>query len=283
MLKEILRENFGKLTFIYAIILVEFALFASVPYMTGLAIDELIAGRMGTLYLYGFILLLSLVIGGARRLYDTRVFGRIYTKRAKAIIDALRQSGLDQKRIISRYGLVGIYSDFFEYQLPSIMNVAVGMVVSVGMIAYLQPWLCVFVLPGIGCHLYFHSLTAALTQKREYELQHSREDISHALADGKECGSLLDNQMVTLIKKSDLESAGWSFADLISIVVELGCLLIVTKTGLTPGEIASVLLYLSSCMAKSQLAYSFFHMMKLMQMTDDLLLPSEQGKEDELN
>ena len=107
--------------------------------------------------------------------------------------------------------------------------------------------------------------------------------MSHALADGKECGSLLDNQMVTLIKKSDIESAGWSFADLISIVVELGCLLIVTKTGLTPGEIASVLLYLSNCMAKSQLAYGFFHMINLIQMTDDLLLPSEQGKEDELN
>lgn len=283
MLKDILRENFGRLTLIYAVILIEFGLFSAVPYLTGLAIDELIAGRMGAFYFYGFTCLLSLVIGGLRRIYDTRLFGRIYTKKAKVIIDALRQSGLDEKRIISRYGLVGIYSDFFEYQLPSIMNIVVGIVVSVAMIAYLQPWLCVFLLPGIGCHLYFHSLTASLTQKREYEMQHSREDISHALADGKECGGLLDKQMAVLIQKSDLESAGWTFADLISVVVELGCLLIVTKTGLTPGEIASVLLYLSNCMAKSQLAYSFFHMIKLMQMTDNLLLPSEERKENELN
>jgi len=207
------------------------------PYVIGLAIDDLISGKKDYLFIYAALLFGALIIGTARRMFDTRVFCRIYFNKATQVIGTLRKSNLDSKRIISRYGLVGFYSDFFEYTLPNIFNVIIGIVISLVMILYIEGYLIVFIIPAVILEIISHKYFSKIIQAKEYEMQNLREEISHDLADNKDCTGHLEEQLNVIVKKSDLESYSWAVADSISCIIEITCLLLITSSNLTLGEI----------------------------------------------
>jgi hypothetical protein len=283
MLNEIFKENKWRIIVIYTVSFVEFTVFSLMPYVIGLAIDDLMAGHYRAFFGYVALSVGAMVIGVFRRMYDTRVFMRIYTIKASMVIRSLMSSRLDYRRIISRYGLVGLYSDFFEYTLPNIIHSIIGIVVGISMIAVISPILLFFIVPAVVVELCTHVFFSRLIQKREYALQHTREEISHNIAEGKDCFHQLNDQYKIYVSKSDLESKSWGFVDLLSVVVELTCILTVTRSGLSLGEITSLLLYVNKIFEKTHMSFFFFTGVKLLKMSDDLLIDSNKYVVDELN
>jgi len=271
LLKEIFKENLVKLLVIYIIITTEMFIFSFLPYLVGLAIDDLLNKKYNMLFLYASSLIIAIFFGTFRRLYDTRVFSQIYTNKALATIENLKKSNLNEKRIISRYGLVGVYSDFFEYTLPNITSVVIGLVIAIAMICFIQHNLILLLIPYIALSMSLHMFFSKKSQNIEYKLQHVREDISHALAENQNCADFINNQKTLLIKKSDLESINWSICDSLSIILDLTTVIIVCNNNLTLGQITAVLMYTNRITEKINQSYLFFSQIRILEMTNDLL------------
>lgn len=274
MLQEILKQNILKLSIIYAIILIEMFIFSFLPYMTGLAIDDILNHKYNMLILYTSALVTAIVFGTLRRLYDTRIFSGIYISKAKDIIHNLKKSNLNQKRIISRYQLVGTYTDFFEFTFPNITNILISIIVAMFMIFYIKHSLLILISIYVTLTVTIHAYSSKKSQKIEYELQHTREDVAHGLAENQDCTSFLDKQKNLMVKKSDIESINWCICDSFSTILDIATILIVCKSGLTIGEITAILLYTSRITDKTNQAFWFFTQIRILQMSDDLLKKS---------
>lgn len=271
MLRQIFKESFWGIAFTYAVTLLEFTSFSLMPYLIGLAIDGLLVGQIGSFLTYSALLVFGMLVGTVRRMCDTRIFGEIYTRKAKSVIAALHRTTLDRRRMVSRYGLVGLYSDFFEFTIPNVMSLAIGLLVALAMISLIDPWLVALIAPSFCVTVLSNSMLSRRIQQREYEMQHLREEISQSLVDGKDCDGLLSEQLRVMVRKSDLESWSWCATDAVNLVVELACLYMVTTSGLTMGEITSVLMYTGRVFDKAHMVHPLFGSLRLVEMTDDLL------------
>jgi hypothetical protein len=274
LLQEILKQNISKLSVIYAIILAEMFIFSFLPYLTGLAIDDLLKQKYDMLFLYASALLTAIVFGTLRRLYDTRIFSSIYISKAKDIINTLKKSNLDGKRIISRYQLVGTYTDFFEFTFPTITNIFIGIAVAMFMIFYIKHSLLIIISIYVSLTIFIHAHSSKKSQKIEYQLQHTREDVAHGLAENQDCTNFLDTQRSLMVKKSDIESVNWCICDSLSTILDITTILIVCNSGLSIGEITAILLYTSKITEKTNAAFWFFTQIRILQMSDDLLKKS---------
>jgi len=122
LLKEIFNENKIGIIFTYFLTLVEIFVISILPYLIGTAIDNLLESNYEGITKYSFAWIFFVLVATFRKRFDTRVFSAIYYKKALKTIDNLKNQNLDEKKISIRYGLVGIYSDFFEFTLPNASN-----------------------------------------------------------------------------------------------------------------------------------------------------------------
>lgn len=271
MLKQIFQENSTKIGLTYCITICEFSIFASMPFVVGKTIDALINNQTYYIIFYIAILSIALTIGTFRRCYDTRVFAKIYISKAIDTVQNLKDSNLDSKRITSRYGLVGIYSDFFEYTLPNLFYIIITLITSITMITFLQPILVFFITPYALIIITTQSIFSKKSQKIEYELQHTREDIGQAIVEHQSCHSILEKQKILMIRKSDIESLNWFSCDLASIIFDVICILYITSSELTLGQITSVLMYANKIFDITRNSFFFFNNIRILQMANDLL------------
>jgi ABC-type multidrug transport system fused ATPase/permease subunit len=271
MLKEIFKENAARISFTYFITISEFVIYSFIPYITGLAIDDLITGNKRMLYVHGTILAFSIIVGGFRRAYDTRVFSDIYIKKASKTIKTLREKQFDEKKLVSRYGLVGIYSDFFEFTLPLAVRVFINISMAVIMISLIEYRILLFILPILCIVIYAQKITSKKTQKIEYTMQDTRENISKNLVENQCCNAELEKQKISLIKKSDIESVTWMFCDVLWSSAEIISIIIICSFGLSMGEITSILLYFTKIIMHTDMTFSLFSQIRLLEMTNDLL------------
>lgn len=278
MLKEIFKENKLRISLTYAITITEYIIFSLLPYNMGLAIDDLLAGNIKMLIIHSSILLFSIVIGAFRRAYDTRVFSDIYINKASKTIKLLRGKQFDDKKLVSRYGLVGIYSDFFEYTLPLAVRILIGTGIAFLMVAYIEYKIMYFVGPSIIAVLIIQYYSSKKIQAYEYTMQNTRENISESLVDKKDCDPHLETQKETLIRKSDIDCISFVCTDTLWGSTEIACIVIVCNLGLSMGEITSVLMYLNNIWGYLGMSCSLFYQVRLLQMTNNLLDFEEEKK-----
>ena len=138
LLKEIFNENKIGIIFTYFLTLVEIFVISTLPYLIGTAIDNLLESNYEGITKYSFAWTFFVLVATFRKRYDTRVFSAIYYKKALKTIDNLKNQNLDEKKISIRYGLVGIYSDFFEFTLPNASKAVFSIIISIFMIIFLQ-------------------------------------------------------------------------------------------------------------------------------------------------
>lgn len=271
LLKEIFNENKWGIIFTYCLTISEIILESCIPYMLGLSIDDLLCKKYFSLAYFIIPFLLVVIIGTFRRKYDTRVFSTIYKNKATKTIAQLKKIQLDKKKISIRYGLVGVYSDFFEHTLPNTVKIVLCIIISLIMIAFIQISLLIALLPFLIIIFLVHRNYGHSTQKVEYSLQKTREDISHSLIDDMDCGELLEQQKNLFIHKSDLEATNFFVSDSLALIAQVICILIITSSGITIGEITSVFMYCERVVYNGCNGFILYANFKLIEMTDDLL------------
>lgn len=271
MLKEIFQENKWGIIFTYFLTICEVSLESSIPYLLGITIDKLLVQKYEYIACFAIPFTARILIGTFRRSYDTRVFSNIYKNKAIRTINNLKNTNLDKKRISIRYGLVGLYSDFFEHTLPNMVRIVIYIIISLLLIAFIKFTLLMALIPFLILMFFVHKNYGNNTKKVEYLLQKSREDISHALIDDLDCDNLLENQKDLFIRKSDLEAENFFKSDTLALFVEIICILIVTTSGMSIGEITSVVMYFEMISINACNGFLVFANFKLVEMTNDLL------------
>ncbi len=127
------------------------------PLMLGLAIDGLLVGSRRELFLFVIVAGAGLVTGVARRLYDTRVYGRIFREICTETVARENQRDSPVSRISARTGFVAEFSEFFEYFLPAALTSILGLVGAVIMLFTLSATVgAVALLAGIFAGLVFY-------------------------------------------------------------------------------------------------------------------------------
>jgi len=88
------------------------------------------------------------------RLYDTRVFVRVYTRLACEVVQHARAQGIDSSVIAGRAALSREFIDFLEQDLPGIASAVIGLLVAVAVLIGMDPVI------GFACLLLFAPLAA---------------------------------------------------------------------------------------------------------------------------
>ncbi|MEO1015045.1 MAG: ABC transporter six-transmembrane domain-containing protein [Pseudomonadota bacterium] len=108
------------------------------PYLLGLAIDGLVEDDwLGVAYLAA-LQVGVLIIGGARRYYDTRVYARIYRDIGAEAVSAAQAAGVEITRTAARANMLREVVNFFEFRVPSIIRASIDLVGSLVLLAFLS-------------------------------------------------------------------------------------------------------------------------------------------------
>lgn len=271
MIKEILKENKLQIAFIYSLLIIQYMLFAMMPYLLGKAIDDLLQKDN-----FGLLKLLiaeisALFLGFFLKRYDTKVFMKIFCDKAIKAVQILRDKNILPSKIAARYQLVGFYSDFFEYSLPQIINAFIGAGTAlfmlyitdhkIGMIASLLFLFMILV----------NKIYSFKTQKVDLDIQNNKESVNHTLIENLEYKPHLISLSSNYVKKSNLDAANFFFNDSLSIIMHVSIMLMLVYTNPSVGAITSTLLYVDKLYGVTYNIFYFFMFMRSIENTNKLL------------
>ncbi len=226
-----------------SLLTVERMLGVAVPFVLGLAINDLIDGQMRGVWLLVGLEVAAIIIGTLRRLYDTRVYAGIYTD----IADRTAQNtGIDVSRRAARLGLARELVDFFEWELPELLAALIGIIGAFAMLLYMLPTIgALSVVVGLVVFTIFvisrgrmFSLNKLLNNEleRQVTMLESARDFSRQRH--------LSRLARWRIHLSDLEATNFAIAELFLSALIIGAVVITVRAGLNVGEVFAVMTYL---------------------------------------
>lgn len=215
----------------------------AVPFVLGVAINDLIDGHLRGIWWLVGLEVTRLIIGVGRRLYDTRLYAGIYTDIADK---TAQRSESPVSRRAARLGLARELVDFFEWELQELLAAVIGMFGSLVMLVYLLPTVGgLSVLVGIVIGLVFFASRRRMFSlnkllNNELERQVSMLESGEAFTRRRHLGRLARWR----IHLSDLEALNFGVADLLLGTLIIGAVVITVRAGMTVGEVFAVLTYL---------------------------------------
>ena len=215
----------------------------TVPFVLGLAINDLIAGGLRGIWWLIALEVVTLLLGTGRRLYDTRVYAGIYTDIADNT--ALRKD-ISISRRAARLSLARELVDFFEWELPELCAALVGIVGALGMLVYLLPTIgALSLVAGLLVGVVFATSRGRMFNlnkllNNELERQVTMLESERGFSRRRHLSRLALWQ----IHLSDLEATNFAIADLVLSVLIIGAVVITVRAGLSVGEVFAILTYL---------------------------------------
>ncbi len=151
---EILKAYKGRISITFFVLVLEHLLLLLEPLVIGIAINGLAARDWNGVYFFLGLETLIILVGVARRLYDTRAYGDIYKNIGQDISATAIENHDDLSPAIKRADLLQEVVGFFENELP----MALG-----STIAILGALIMLFVLaPPVGAVALFSAIVIAL-------------------------------------------------------------------------------------------------------------------------
>lgn len=210
------RQNRIWISVSYAILFVEYFIVALLPWLLGRAVDALLTGESVQFIQYLALCFGSFVIGVVRRRFDSRVFCRIWGHHVTHIVTDLIKRNVKKSKIISRSGMVRQFADFFETDLPMLVNALMDLVVAVGMVIWTVPLAGTCTTVCVGLSLLMSYFVACKIQQIETNLQRNRERIDQAVLaeDLDVIKTDYEERVKMFVKRSDwdaLVGAVWTY------------------------------------------------------------------------
>ena len=215
----------------------------AVPFVLGVAINDLIAGSYRGVWMLAGLEVAVLGIGTFRRLYDTRVYAGIYTDVADRVAS---KTTTPITRRAARLQLGRELVDFFEWELPQLIASIIGIFGAFVMLLYLLPTIgaiSVAVATVIG-------IVFVTSKRRMFGLNKLLNNELERQVTMLEADTPFSRRMHLSrlarwrIHLSDLEAANFAIAELLLAALIIGAVVITIKTGLSVGGVFAVLTYL---------------------------------------
>lgn len=215
----------------------------AVPFVLGIAINDVIDGSYRGIWLLLALELTVLTVGTLRRLYDTRVYAGIYTD----IADRTAQKiALPVTKRAARLQLGRELVDFFEWELPQLAAALIGIFGAFAMLLYLLPVIGVISV-AVGAVI---GLVFVASKRRMFGLNKLLNNELERQVTMLENDSEFSRRMHLgrlarwRIHLSDLEAGNFAIAELMLAALIIGAVVITIETGMSVGEVFAVLTYL---------------------------------------
>ena len=258
MLYNIFWNNKWRIGISYALLLIEFSVFAILPFLMGLAVDGVIAGDKKNFNLWIGVSVFALVAGFTRRRFDNRAFLHIWSKKATEIINGLIAKNVDRTKIVSRSYMVKEFAHFLEFTIPAVVSAIIDISVSLAML-----WIFV---PSVGFWMLLLAFLAVTTcyvfsiyiNRMEIICQHGREKIADSIMIDNTLGveNGYEDQRRSYVRYSDLDASSWGLLD---IIATAGLVIVIfSSSECTAGMVMANLTYCQKLFDKSCFVSHFF-------------------------
>jgi ABC-type multidrug transport system fused ATPase/permease subunit len=246
VIKSIFKANWGSICLTYVLFAVENLLCVIQPYVLGLAIDGLLKRSYEALGWFAVQHLGHLVIGVARRAYDTRMFGRIHADLVTQIVLDHRRRDVEVTRVVARSALSREFVEFFEQQVPIVIQTAFLMIGGLAILATYDTALvnlCVaLIVPACVLNTVYARRTFALSGRLHDALEREV-DVIHR-GEPAEIREHYETVAHCQIGLSDSEAKNFGTMELFVLALVVGSLVLSCGgVAATPGEIQAVLRY----------------------------------------
>lgn len=218
---EAIRPFRWRISLTYALTVIEDLLELSYPWATGLAINGLLAHdyRMTAPVMLAWML--HTAVGGARQMYDTRLYTEIYNAIVVDTVLRQRQAGIEPTAVAARSTMSREFVTFFEKDMAVVINAVVGIVGSAAILFYYDLLIgaataLLFVPVAVINRNYMRrslALNAALNNQLEREVgiidRAERQAVTGHFAEVRSWR----------IKLSDADARNWTAIELLSMLV----------------------------------------------------------------
>ncbi len=279
----IFRRYKWRISATFLLVVVESALGVLYPLLIGIAIDDLMQAQYQGLIHLGLLGLASIVIGSARRFYDTRIYAGIYQTVAVELVSREQAANATVSRTSARTNLLTEFVDFFEDSMPDLLGAVVALVGILIIVAGLS--LPVF----IGCLLLLVlvALVYTITAGRNYRLNAGYNDQFEQaveVIESRETARVTNHfsrLMQWNVRLSDLETINFAVFWLGAVALFLFAPYHAVTTGvLKAGLILSLLLYVFEFIDwLSELPLHIQQVIRLREIAQRLASPSPQADE----
>ncbi len=232
-----------KITGTMSLLAVERMLGVAVPFVLGVAINDLIDGNLRGIWWLVALELSALIIETVRRLYDTRVYAGIYTDVAD---NTAQQLDISVSRRAARLGLARELVDFFEWEMTELFAALIGICGAIAMLLYLLPTIgglsvvAAFLVGSVFLFSRRRMFSLNKLLNNELERQVTMLESGRAFSRRRHLSRLARWR----IHLSDLEATNFAVADLLLVSLIVGSVVVTVRAGLSVGEIFAVLTYL---------------------------------------
>ena len=200
-----------KILFTFALVTLEALTGILFPLLIGIAIDGLLEDSIdGVLYL-SIAGVAALIVGSARRFYDTRIYSGIYCRITPEMIQNETNKDASVSRISARTGLLTEFVEFLENSMPKMINALISVVGILAIIATLNIDVFFACLSILGLIVFIYTITGKFNYKlnTKYNNQLEKQVDILTARDSIAIKSFYKELMRWNIKLSDLETMNY--------------------------------------------------------------------------
>lgn len=158
-LKSLFLKYKIQILFTFLLLSIESFLLVIIPFSIGKAIDTLQNDSYLGIYILMAVLFSILLISTSRRLYDTRVYSKIYTLLSTSVIKDQKRRTIDTSKILTRSNLIKELVDFFEHDLTEAYTAFIGVLAALIMLWYINTYVFIICLSVIFLIYFVYSLS----------------------------------------------------------------------------------------------------------------------------
>ena len=200
-----------KILFTFALVTLEALTGILFPLLIGIAIDGLLEDSIdGVLYL-SIAGVAALIVGSARRFYDTRIYSGIYCRITPEMIQNETNKDASVSRISARTGLLTEFVEFLENSMPEMITALISVVGILAIIATLNIDVFFACLSILGLIVFIYTITGKFNYKLNTKYNNQLEKQVDVLTarDSIAIKSFYQELMRWNVKLSDLETINY--------------------------------------------------------------------------
>jgi ABC-type multidrug transport system fused ATPase/permease subunit len=233
-----------KLVFTFLLILLEAGISLLFPLFIGFAIDGALHQNYHPVIHLGLLSLIALFIGVGRRIFDSRLYAKIYQKMGSRIVSKIDDGQSSVKS--ARLSMIRELVEFLENSLPELINSILGLVGVMVIIATLNGFVfyASLVVSAIVFLVYWISSKKTVYFNKSSNDEWEKQVDVLSKNDEKELKIHLKKMMKWNIKLSDLEALNFSISWVFLSLFLVGTIVISVQQGMTEyGALFALIIY----------------------------------------
>ncbi len=232
LIKSIWANNRGGILFIYALNIVEEICYVLIPSAVGMLINTFIYGTGYGVFAFVLTYLGWQGVATFRKILDTKVFTKVYNQVSLQIIEHHKSENIEVGKINARIELLKQIVDFFEEDLPFLMNSLVSIFGAAILLYFYNSTLLfvclVILIPSFIINYFFGKKMVKITEKVNDAYEKQVDIITHENL--PKIKSYFEEVRRFNIQKSSLEAYNFGTIELFSFTMIITSIYVICKT-----------------------------------------------------